>query len=234
MVWVTQSIAAEKVIPTWSETMSAALDLRHFWETQTHPRARHHCDGLEHWVQFMDENFLTHFEREGIETVMEWGCGRGEMSLKIAQRGLDLHLVDLIDASLDLAELKLICHGLAPASRTQVDDPEAIQLPVERVDALLCVAVVQHFPTIAYWRQIAAKWRSLEPEVIVLQTRHADDANRQPQDYTKEYIYSLWLTTDEVLSQFPGYRVTAHHVDRSDAYIWSPNANFEFFVLERS
>jgi len=213
--------------------MENAKGLRAFWDSNTSPRARHHCDGLNDWINFVDEKMLTYIDKDDtIRDVLEWGCGRGDMSMKLAERGLDVHLVDLLDSSLDLAELRMMCHGFGPETRTPVEDPAQISLPIEQIDALLCVAVIQHFPSVDYWRQVAAVWRALNPRLILIQTRHAE-VNQQPDDYEKDHLFSLWLTHSEVLEQFPGYTLRFNHADKPDDYIWSSRASYEFFVLTR-
>lgn len=206
-------------------------ELAEFWRTSADDIARHHCDGLDDWAEFVDARFGSYLDGAG--SVMEWGCGKGDISRRLGRRVGEVHLVDILNESLQRASAALDQDGKGPASATLVEDVASIELPVERVDALLCTAVVQHFPTVQYWRDIAAVWRSLEPDTIVLQTRHAPQT-RATRNYRTEYFTALWLSTEEVRAQFPEYEVVFHHLDTADDHIWSAVTHYEFFVLRRT
>ncbi len=207
-------------------------DLAAFWKESADDIARHHCDGLDDWAAFVDRKFGDYISDAGAASILEWGCGKGDISRKLAARVGELHLVDILDESLQLAAAALETDGNRPASLTLVGELDEVSLPVPHVDALLCTAVVQHFPTVEYWRRVAALWKSLSPETIVLQTRHADET-RQTRNYRTEYFTALWLSTEEVLAQFPEYEVVFHHVDTEDDHLWSGVTHYEFFVLKR-
>jgi 2-polyprenyl-3-methyl-5-hydroxy-6-metoxy-1,4-benzoquinol methylase len=207
-------------------------NLAAFWEQSADEVARHHCDGLDDWADFVDTKFGDYISDAGAGSILEWGCGKGDISRRLAARVSEVHLVDILDESLQRATGALKADGLAPASTTRVEVLDQVALPVEHVDALLCTAVVQHFPTVAYWREVAAMWRALTPDTIVLQTRHADET-RETRNYRTEYFTALWLSTEEVVSQFPEYEVVFHHVDTKDDHLWSAITHYEFFVLKR-
>lgn len=207
-------------------------DLHEFWANNADESARHHCEETDGWADFIDARFGDYISAGETGTALEWGCGQGNISRKLAARVDGLHLVDILDASLEKATESLAKDNRAPASTTRVSSATDANLPIDSVDVLLCTAVVQHFPTVAYWREVASLWNSLSPDTIVLQTRHGEE-NRETKNYRTEYFTALWLSTDEVLSQFPNYEVAFHHCDTKEDHIWSPVTHYEFFVLKR-
>jgi 2-polyprenyl-3-methyl-5-hydroxy-6-metoxy-1,4-benzoquinol methylase len=207
-------------------------DLKTFWELHATPMARHHISGLDDWAEFIDERLLCHLQDTGNRDALEWGCGSGDISQRIADRGYKVHVADILESSLDRTELNLLMQGHDLASKTCIRDIHDPALPLKSVDVLVSVAVVQHFPSYEYWRQVASIWRSLSPETIILQTRH-NDVLREPKDYSSDYLFSLWMPTEAVVSEFPEHELVFHHVDRADSYLWSGHANYEFFVFRK-
>lgn len=214
--------------------MQTVSELRHFWEREATPAAKHHTGDLEPWFDFVDQTLLGKLEaaQPPLQTAIDWGCGQGGVSLRMAQRGLQVHAVDLVDESLRRARARLATKGFTMQGTYQVDDPLDLELPMERVDLLLSVAVVQHFPSYAYWQRVASRWRQLQPRYIVLQTRNAPGGASEAQDYRRNYIHALWMCTEAVLQEFPDHDPVFHHIDRApNEILWSDCANYEFFIL---
>lgn len=207
-------------------------ELKSFWELQAEPIARHHISGLDEWANFVDDRIFCHLQGTGYQRALEWGCGSGDIALKLAERGYDIHLADILDTSLDRSELNLLMRGYDVQTKTCLREIQNPGLPFESIDLLVSVAVIQHFPSYAYWRQVASLWRGLNPSTIILQTRHSD-VLKEPKDYSEDYLFSLWLPTEAVLSEFPGYEVVFHQLDTPDSYMWAGHADYEFFVLRR-
>jgi 2-polyprenyl-3-methyl-5-hydroxy-6-metoxy-1,4-benzoquinol methylase len=208
--------------------------LHDFWRESASDLARHHTEGQHTWADTIDREFIGYIEDAGAQSVLEWGCGQGDISLRLARRVQDVHLVDILDESLSRAEATLDAEGFTPATTTRVSGADTAQLPFDAVDALLCTAVVQHFPTVNYWREMAALWRSLNPEVIILQTRHGE-SNRETTNYATEYFTALWLSTQEVIEQFPEYELVRHHLDSPGGEeLWSNVTKYEYFVFKKS
>ena len=83
-------------------------------------------------------------EREGSETVLEIGCGRGTIGLYAAKHmGLDVSLLDNVPSALELAKEEFDRHG--QTGTCYVEDVLKTNFPDNTFDAVVSIGLAEHF-----------------------------------------------------------------------------------------
>lgn len=135
----------------------------------------------------MTDRYLNHINIDGLDMVLELGCGTGVVSRSIATRpdfggsviGSD-YSPQLIEAAQRLAEEE----GVADTVRFEVEDAQATHQPSNRYDAVILHTVVSHLPQPALAVGEAARIATADGTVVVfdgdyasltIHTGHPDD-----------------------------------------------------------
>ncbi len=80
---------------------------------------------------------------KGTEKVLDIACGTGQLSVKIAQNGCDVHGIDISDESLDNA--KCLAEKEKVNCVFTVGNAEELPYPDEEFDTLVCNCSLEHF-----------------------------------------------------------------------------------------
>ena len=89
---------------------------------------------LEQWLQ-------THTSGK---TVLDYCCGLGGTSLRLARYGATVHAIDISPESVETARKKLDEEGLADRGTFQVMDAEQTTFPDNTFDVIVCLGVLHH------------------------------------------------------------------------------------------
>jgi SAM-dependent methyltransferase len=78
------------------------------------------------------------------KTVLDYGCGNGENSLPLVNRGARVIGIDVSGDLLDLARQRLALHGLADRATFLAGSAHDLPLPDRSVDAVMGIAILHH------------------------------------------------------------------------------------------
>jgi SAM-dependent methyltransferase len=78
------------------------------------------------------------------KTVLDYGCGNGENSLPLVNRGAHVVGIDVSGDLLGLARQRLALHGLANGAVFLAGSAHDLPLPDESVDAVMGIAILHH------------------------------------------------------------------------------------------
>jgi hypothetical protein len=153
---------------------------------------------------------------------MDWGCGGGLLA-KMLPYSVNLHLVDLVNHSLDSAE-KYIGR---PINKIKLNEIEEFDTNLPQIDLLWCYSVIHHFPDIEYFKKVCAKWNEIKPKRITIKTKFWKKA-KEAGKYEDGFLDALILSKQDLLNQFPGYKLEYWEKEETSKY-W----HFGFAILVR-
>ncbi len=78
------------------------------------------------------------------KTVLDFGCGNGENSLPLVNRGARVIGLDVSEDLLDLARRRLALHGLGRRATFLAGSAHDLPLPDNSVDAVMGIAILHH------------------------------------------------------------------------------------------
>jgi hypothetical protein len=133
--------------------------------------------------------------------VVEYGVGRGAMSRALRERGYTVHGVDILQRCLDAA---------APycATTTLMDRLDPSLMP--KADALVCIAVAQHFPSLAYFKAVAALWQRYE--TVIYSWRAGGLYEAGVEQYGATWLMALTMPWHVALAPFEQYTIEGRGV----------------------
>ena len=208
--------------------------LAQFWDKDVPEKFKHFSGSdfdpkVEKCRADIKRHFVDQIDFTDVRVMLDWGCGGGIGSLLLSEYS-NVIALDIAESSLESANKYMREHGKAFANTYKLDDIETLTIK-ENVDLLFSASVVQHFPSLDYWRKVAAYWKSLEPKWIAVQTRHGEQNKSNEKDYfdtEKNYILGLYLTTEEVTGWFDDCYELKYHELIDDNYTM-----YEYFVFKR-
>ena len=78
------------------------------------------------------------------KTILDYGCGSGEHSLKLAQNGALVYGIDISRECIESAIARLKNAGFADRSKFSIMDAEHLQFEAKKFDYILAVSVLHH------------------------------------------------------------------------------------------
>jgi 2-polyprenyl-3-methyl-5-hydroxy-6-metoxy-1,4-benzoquinol methylase len=94
------------------------------------------------------------------QTVLDFCCGAGELSLKLAGYGAFVYGVDISEESVKTTRKRLADGGFSETSQFQVMDAEALSFADSMFDVIVCSGVLHHLDLDLAYRQLC---RVLKP-----------------------------------------------------------------------
>jgi cyclopropane fatty-acyl-phospholipid synthase-like methyltransferase len=209
--------------------------LSEFWDKAVPDKFKHfvgsdYAEKIKKQNNEVKKHLLNNINFDDIKIALDWGCGGGVGALSLVDK-CGLIVVDLSKNSLQECKNFLQSHGKELIAQYHLVNLDDLYIQ-QKVDLIFSIAVIQHFPSYQYWRQMVEKWLSLNPKKIAIQTRHGDKNECHEATYfnnVKDYILGLKLTTEEVRESFErfNYRTIYHYLD-DDGY-----SMYEYFVFEK-
>lgn len=188
--------------------------LADFWNKRVKKGWKHFSEQMtplkiDYTVGLFQEHALDCIEKPN--TSIDWGCGGGLLSKTLLDWSPDCRatIVDISKESLDVAE-KFIEH---PVRKALVQEEVSETKVPSGVDFLFCYSVVQHFPSLDYWQEVANFWSQfVQPEYIAIRTK-VGDKDCEAEDYYKgrNFLRGLVLSWDSLLKPFDNYEVVHRH-----------------------
>lgn len=212
--------------------MTDQAKLSEFWEKSVPERYKHYSDTefVDKAAEYGDKlrkHLISNIDFRDVHTVLDWGCGGGYGSSLLSENA-DVVAVDISKTSLKKCGFFLEEKGIRLKNAYLLQDLEELIIN-EKIDVVFSASVIQHFPSIDYWKKVVSKWISLKPGWVAIQSRHGNENKDNESIYyddLRNYILGLYLTTDEVISSFSEeYELVYHFLD-DDGY-----SMYEYFVF---
>jgi ubiquinone/menaquinone biosynthesis C-methylase UbiE len=105
------------------------------------------------------DRWLDEHCRPGVN-VLDYCCGRGDVSLPVARRQVNLIGIDISPNSVETTRRRLAEEGLAARADIRVADAESTGLPDSHFDVIVCSGVLHHLELSSAFRELA---RVLKP-----------------------------------------------------------------------
>jgi SAM-dependent methyltransferase len=211
-----------------------APSLSEHWDA-TVPKDHKHLGGtmspdkvLKH-LRRCREHFIDRVNLSKIGTVLDWGCGGG----LLAKAWQGVATVAILDISQESLEDCLKNLEVPPVASLLLPDPlECFQAPEFPVDLIHCSSVIQHFPSLEYWQNIVAIWKSMEPMYLALQTVIAEQDTDRGGDYFEgsNYLEGVTLSVSSTIRDFEDVYECRYFAAEGAVY---SQAKLGFFVFER-
>jgi len=183
-------------------------ELTKLWDkkaTKSHKHFSKHVKGykLKEFQDRFQKHVLNQLNFSKINTALDWGCGGGILAKEMSKH-CQVTLADLSKESLDEA----IRYIGKPLKQIVVSD-NWNELAKINVDLILCYDVIHHFPSIAYWKQVASTWNKIGPKFIAARIKVKPKISEN-KDYFegRNYLDGLFLNKKEIQEAFPGYSIT--------------------------
>ena len=88
---------------------------------------------------------LTQWDSTAGQRILDYGCGIGLEGLILAKQN-DVHLADISDGNLAVAERAFLLNGYQPAGVHPIQGQAPFLEPAPEVDIILCLGVLHHIP----------------------------------------------------------------------------------------
>tara|TARA_R100000700_G_C3148489_1_gene127911 strand:- start:370 stop:1011 length:642 start_codon:yes stop_codon:yes gene_type:complete len=209
--------------------------LTDFWETEVPKDMKHFAEFLDsatvkYSIEVFEENTLSIVDATELRKCIDWGAGGGLLSKRLLAENprIDLTIADISSESLNEAQRYI---GAENVTKVQVseDETEWERLLDDGCDMLFCYSVIQHFPSLEYWKNVSSFWEKLGPKYISLRTK-IEDSSEEAREYyhNMSYLRGLVLSWDSLLEAFPSYKV----LHKRDSFTRNKQRD-GFLVLER-
>lgn len=99
------------------------------------------------------------------KTALDFGCGLGGTSLKLAKAGAMVHAIDISPESVNTTRDLLVANGFGDRIKAEVMDAEGTKFPDSFFDIVICAGVLHHMDVTKAFPEIA---RILKPTGTVM------------------------------------------------------------------
>lgn len=151
---------------------------------------------------------LNHFE--GIEKIVEVGCGTGKFTIPLAKAGKKVIAIDYAEEMLDIVREKASHQGLADRIELRHGDIENLDIKSNSAKAVLSIAVLRHFED--------------ETKGLSELTRILDDSGILIIDYLSSFFFKPY---DLLKRTFTNKQAIKGHQ-------WFPNYYRSFQMMEKN
>ena len=150
----------------------------------------------ERIIKNYKELFLGKIDKKIVSCSLDWGCGGGLLTAELA-KDFKVCAVDISEKSLN----SCINYALPEYTQLILDDIDSFVWNGPKVDFILCHALVWHFPSLEYFKKVLYNWKLLSPTYIAFNTKPSEISTfTEPIDYSKDFLNSLFLNDDFVIT----------------------------------
>ena len=187
------------------------IDLNNHWESVDHGN-RHIIKGLSKGFKDKHLNnfkkyYLEYIDTSKVTSSLDWGCGGGLLSKELKNFSKNVYGVDVSTHSLKM------CNEYASPTKTFLLTNGPLEIDLPNVDLILANAIVWHFPTLDYFKQVIDKWVELNPKYIVFNTKKKEKTI-ETKNYSVNFLNALYLKDSDVIDLFKdkGYTLVTSNV----------------------
>jgi len=181
-------------------------DIKKFWENVS-PTWRHFSNGKQvinnHKKEFIIKNvndyLLSKIDFTHIKTSLDWGCGGGILAKELGKHS-KVCIVDITQTSLENAEKYLTSEGYIFSQEISNDINDYVYEGPE-IDLIFSHAVIHHFPTIKYFKEVLEVWKKIAPRYIAIQVKLADKT-QEAENYENDFLNGLFINEKDLTSYF--------------------------------
>ena len=156
-----------------------------------------------------NEYFTNPIGEEHIKSSLDWGCGGGLLTKELSSFS-QTSVLDISEDSLKECEVyarpyykQLISNNL-----------EEFVWDGLPVDLILCHALVWHFPTLDYFKQIVNIWKKINPKYIAFNIKTIGEGIKETENYSTQFLQALTQSeksTEEIMKGV-GYKVNSKNL----------------------
>jgi 2-polyprenyl-3-methyl-5-hydroxy-6-metoxy-1,4-benzoquinol methylase len=210
-------------------------DLTKFWKTV--PEGWRHFtvgdvsltkDKRNRIINRVNKNLISKLDFSEINTTLDWGCGGGLLSKELS-KNTDIGLIDISEGSIKnakeyLGDIKTFYDKVIPNDLTN------FKYDGDKVDLIFSNEVIQHFPSIRYFKSVINCWKSISPKYIAIQIK-LNKETKECKNYEKDYLNGLMFKESDFIEYFnkigysninKGYDITQGGI-RLGYYIFEKN-----------
>ena len=190
------------------------IDLNNHWEGVDIGN-RHIIKGMnktfkDRHLNNFKKYYLDYIDITEITSSLDWGCGGGLLSKELKNFSKNVYVVDVSTHSLKM------CDEYASPSETFLLKNSPLDIELPNVDLVLANAIVWHFPTLDYFKEVINKWVELNPKYIIFNTKRKDQTI-ETKNYSKDFLNALYLKDSDVIELLKdkGYTLVVSNVPQN-------------------
>lgn len=135
---------------------------------------------------------------DDINVCLDWGCGGGVLSKELKKMAEKVIVADICTHSLDKCQ-----EFAAPDAQIVIpNELSKFEYTHENPDFILAHAIVWHFPSVMYFKEVMDIWSQLGPKYIALNTKTTGKDFIETSDYQKGFLNALLLGDEFVINLF--------------------------------
>lgn len=161
---------------------------RHITTSLTHEKRDRHIDNFNNL-------YIKHLDTSKVNSSLDWGCGGGLLSKELKKISNKVYCVDVSKHSIHS------CKEYANPTETFLLEDNITDIALPQVDLILANAIVWHFPTYEYFKNVVDKWVTLNPKYIAFNSKKSDKTT-ETNNYKKEFLNALFLKDKDVIELF--------------------------------
>lgn len=174
-------------------------NLNEIWESQD-LNMRHIVEGLskgkqKRHISNFNNYYVKHINTRKIKKSLDWGCGGGLLTKELQKFSKKVYCVDVSKKSIKS------CIDYTNPTKTYLLDGSPLDLNLPQVDLVLANAIVWHFPSLQYFKNVISKWVELNPKYIVFNTKSRSETS-ETKDYANDILNGLILNDNDVVDLF--------------------------------
>lgn len=164
------------------------LNMRHIIEGLSKDKQKRHISNF-------NNHYVKHIDIKKIKKSLDWGCGGGLLTKELQKFSKEVHCVDVSEKSIKS------CIDYTNPTKTYLLNISPLDLDLPQVDLILANAIVWHFPSLQYFKDVISKWVELNPKYIVFNTKSISKTV-ETKDYANDILNGLKLNDNDVVGLF--------------------------------
>lgn len=176
--------------------------LNELWEEQD-KNTRHIVSGLaqskkDRHINNFNNLYIKFIDTNQVNKSLDWGCGGGLLTKQLQEFSNEVHCVDVSTKSIDS------CVKYTNPTQTYLLETSPQELDLPKVDLVLANAIVWHFPSLQYFKDVVSKWVGLSPKYIIFNSKKLK-ATKETTNYKKDFLSALYLNDQDVIDLFDSH-----------------------------
>lgn len=164
------------------------LNNRHIIKGLTKEKIKRHINNFKNL-------YINHIDINKVNSSLDWGCGGGLLSKELKKISNKVYCVDISKHSIES------CKKYAKPTEIFLLEDNILDIELPQVDLILANAIVWHFPTYEYFKNVVDKWVTLNPKYIAFNSKKSNKTT-ETNNYKNEFLNALFLKDKDVIELF--------------------------------